>query len=342
MPAFLTIEQVTLLRTTHRSTKDKRLADKIKAILSLNAGYSYEDIAHILLLDEVTLRRHIHQFQSQGIEGLLECRYTGGIASLTEQQQSELKKFLKKNTQRTAKEIVDHIQTVYRISYSVVGVTKLLHRLGFTYKKPKIVPGKANLTQQKKFLVAYTKLKASMNPGDQLYFVDATHPQHTTDPQYGWILKGKKEDKFIKTSSGRSRLNLNGALNLHDHSAVVHHEDTINADAVIRLAEALIEKHPTGMIYLILDNARYHHAKKVKEWRKHHTRIKLVFLPPYSPNLNLIERLWRFFHQRALWNRYFETFEEFKTTSLDFFKNLNLYEAELNTLLTDNFRVMSA
>ena len=342
MSQILTKEQVVLLKTTHKATKNKKLADKIKAILSLHAGYSYEDIAQILLLDEVTLRRYVKQFQSEGIEGLLECRYTGGVSALAEEQQYALKQFLKKNTQRTAKEIADHIRTVYRVSYTAVGVTKLLHRLGFTYKKPKIVPGKADMKQQKKFLARYTKLKAMMKEEDHLYFLDATHPQHTTDPQYGWILKGKKEDKYIKTSSGRSRLNLNGALNLHDHTAIVFHEETINADAVIRLGEALIEKHSEGIIYFILDNARYHHAKKVQEWRKKHTRIKFVFLPPYSPNLNLIERLWRFFHQQVLWNRYFETFTEFKDTSLEFFKNLQFYEKELNTLLADNFRVMSA
>jgi len=79
MPVFLTDEQVLVLRTAHRTTKDKRLADRIKAVLSLNAGYSYEDIARILLLDEVTLRRYVAQFQKLGIDGLLECRYTGGI-----------------------------------------------------------------------------------------------------------------------------------------------------------------------------------------------------------------------------------------------------------------------
>lgn len=342
MTELLSIEQVALLRTTHRETKNKRLADKIKAILSLHAGYSYEDIANILLLDEVTLWRYVKQFQSQGIQGLLECRYKGGVAALTQEQQMGLKQFLKKNTQRTAKDIAEHINTVYHVTYSIVGVTKLLHRLGFSYKKPKIVPGKADLKQQQQFLLRYTRIKATMEPGDHLYFVDATHPQHTTDPQYGWILKGKKEDKFIKTSSGRARLNLNGALNLHDHTAIVLHEETINADSVIRLCEGLIEKHSIGTIYAILDNARYHHAKKVQEWRKKHKRVKFIFLPPYSPNLNLIERLWRFFHQRALWNRYFETFEEFKNTSLDFFKNLNIYEKELKSLLSDNFRLMSA
>ena len=340
MPGFLTDEQVSILRTAHKTTRDKRLADRIKAVLSLHAGYSYADIAHILLLDEVTLRRYVQQFQARGIDGLLECRYTGGISSLTTQQEQQLIRFLDKNTQRTAKEIQDHIHTAYRVQYSIIGVTKLLHRLGFSYKKPKIVPGKADAKKQERFLAAYRKLKSKMNKEDHLYFADASHPQHNTRPSYGWILKGKSHDKLVKTTSGRKRLNLHGALNLKTHHAVVLSEDTIDAYSVIRLGNRLLRKHKKGNIYVVLDNAKYYHAKIVKAWRQTHGRIKFMFLPSYSPNLNLIERLWRFFHQKVTWNRYFETFEEFKNESLGFFKNLKYYEPELKTLLTDNFQIV--
>ena len=315
MPEFLTDEQVAVLRTAHKTTREKRLADRIKAVLMLHHGFTYEQIAQALLLDEVTLRRYVKQFQEHGIDGLLECRYAGGVSSLTLIQEQQLIRFLDKNTQRTAKEIQEHIHTAYRVRYSVIGVTKLLHRLVFSYKKPKIVPGKADAKRQARFLAAYKKLKARMEKTDHLYFVDATHPQHNTQPAYGWILKGKAHDKLIKTTTGRQRLNLNGALNLKTHHAVVLSEETINAHSVIRLGNTLLRKHKKGNIYFVLDNAKYHHAKLVKTWRQTHGRIKFVFLPPYSPNLNLIERLWRFFHQKVTWNRYFETFAQFKTES---------------------------
>jgi transposase len=340
MLAFLTDQQVSVLRTAHRTTKDKRLADRIKAILMLHHGFTYTQISQALLLDEVTIRRYVTQFQNRGIDGLLECRYTGGASSLTANQEQQLKRFLDKNTQRTAKEIVDHIAVAYRVRYSTIGVTKLLHRLGFSYKKPKIIPGKAEARKQERFIAAYGKLKAKMDESDHLYFADASHPQHNTRPSYGWILKGKAHDKLVKTTSGRKRLNLHGALNLKTHHAVVLSEDTIDAASVIRLGNRLLRKHKTGKIYVILDNAKYYHARIVNVWREKHGRIKFIFLPSYSPNLNLIERLWRFFHQKVTWNRYFETFEEFKNESLGFFKNLKQYDKELATLLTDNFQIV--
>ena len=282
MPGFLSDEQVAVLRTAHKTTREKRLADRIKAVVMLHHGFTYEQIAQALFLDEVTLRRYVQQFQEQGIDGLLECRYAGGVSSLTVVQEHQLTTFLDKNTQRTAKEIQEHIHTAYRIRYSVIGVTKLLHRLGFSYKKPKSVPGKADAKRQARFLAAYRKLKATMTKDDHLYFADATHPQHNTQPAYGWILKGKSHDKLVKTNTGRRRLNLNGALNCKTHHAIVLSEDTVNATSVIRLGTALLKKHTKGTIYIILDNAKYHHAKLVKAWRKTHGRIKFIFLPPYS------------------------------------------------------------
>ena len=340
MPGFLTDEQIAILRTAHRTTREKRLADRIKAVVMLHHGFTYDQITQALFLDEVTLRRYVKQLQERGIDGLLECRYAGGVSSLTHTQEQQLKRFLDTNTQRTAQAIAEHIALRYGVRYSVIGVTKLLHRLGFTYKKPKVVPGKADPKKQERFVKMYEKIKARMRKEDHLYFADATHPQHATQPAYGWILKGKAHDKLVKSPSGRQRLNLSGALNLKTHHAVVLSEETINAQSVIRLGNILLRKHKKGKIYLVVDNAKYYHARIVKAWRQHHGRIKFLFLPSYSPNLNLIERLWRFFHQQVTWNRYFETFEEFKNVSLGFFKNLKYYDKELATLLADNFRVV--
>lgn len=336
----LTEQQVLELKVAHKQTREKRLADRIKAILMLHFGFTYDQIKQALLLDEVTLRRYLKKYQKYGLQSLLEYRYTGGQTRLTLRQEQELTVFLKDNTKRTAKDVAEYIRTTYAVSFSIIGATKLLHRLGFTYKKPKTIPGKANRTKQEEFLKTYQQMKGNLNRNDQIYFVDATHPEHNTKPSYGWILKGKDNDKYVKTNTGRERLNLNGALNLKGKMAVILEEQTINSHATITLFQKLAVKQPKGKIYIILDNARYHHSKIVKLWLKRHKRFKLVFLPTYSPNLNIIERLWRFFHQKVTWNHYFETFEEFRSETLKFFKNLNLYEKEVSTLLTDNFQLI--
>lgn len=337
---MLTTDQVRDLKLAHKQTREKRLADRIKAVLYVHFGLSYEEIAKLLLFDEVTVRRYLKQFKEKGIDGLLECRYAGGQTRLNFSQEQELKIFLRDNTKRTAQEILKYIHATYAVSFSVIGVTKLLHRLGFSYKKPKIIPGKADRMKQEAFINKYEEIKETLKDNDSIYFLDSTHPQHNTNPSYGWILKGKDNDKFIRTNSGRERINLHGALHLGSYTAIVMEEKTIDHKSTLKLLRKLKVTHPKGKIYLIVDNASYYHAWQVTAWVKKHRRFKLIFLPSYSPNLNLIERLWRFFHQKITWNRYFETYEEFRRVSLKFFKNLNLYEKELSTLLTDNFQLV--
>jgi len=336
----LSDQQVLELKLAHKQTREKRLADRIKAILYLHYGLTYEEISKLLLFDEVTVSRYRKIYQEKGISGLLELHYTGGQPTLSIEQELKLKNYLKENLTRTAKEAANYINQEFGIKFSTIGTTKLLHRLGFVYKKPKIVPGKADTKKQEEFLKKYRETKAQLNPDDQVYFLDSTHPQHNTLPSYGWILKGNANEKFVKTNSGRDRLNLSGALNLKTKTAVARSEKTIDKFATIKLLKKLERLHKTGNIYLILDNASYYRAKLVKKWLEKHQRFKPMFLPSYSPNLNLIERLWGFFHRTVLWNHYFETAKEFKRECLKFFKNLNLYEKELSSLLTDNFQVV--
>ena len=343
MSNLLTPAQVNELKLAHKLVADKKIADKMKAILMVNDGYSYPEIEKVLLLDESTVRRSLKKFKDRGVNGLLETKYIGGNNKLlTSKQESQLKAFLTKNTQQTTQSIKEHINTVYRKDCSLSGTTKLLHRLGFVYKKPKVIPGKVDLKRQTQFIERYQQIKDNLGEDDNIYFGDATHPTHNTKAEYGWILKGKANDKYIKTNTGRKRLNLNGVVNLNQQTAIVNHEDTINAEAVTKLFEDIKTHQPQGKVYIILDNAKYHHANKVTTWLKKNQRFKILFLPPYSPNLNIIERLWRFYHQKITNNHYFESFEKFKEESLAFFKNLNQYHQELKTLLTDNFQTFNS
>src|SRR2546426_698244 len=119
MPTLLTERQAIELRLAHKSTRDKKVADRIKAIMCLHNGYSYEEIAEVLMLDEVTTRRYVEKYQKQGLDGLLKCRYTGGIGKLTLTQEATLRNYLTYQTPQTAKAVVVHIKERYGIVYTV-------------------------------------------------------------------------------------------------------------------------------------------------------------------------------------------------------------------------------
>ena len=328
------------LEKFHRTLRDKRKADRVKAVIALSKGWSATQVAEILLLDEKTSRHYFDCYQNSGLEALLDDDYSGAEPKLDEHQMSKLESYLEAHILPDAKSVIAHIYEQYGVRYSLSGVTDLLHRLGFSYKKPTHVPGKQDLSKQQGFLEEYEKLKDNKSENDPIYFADATHPQHNSIPSYGWIKRG--QEKELKANCGRQRLNINGAINIETLEPVTGFYDTINAQSTIDLFAKIEAKHPDAeTIYIIVDNARYYRSCLLKE-HVEGTKIKLIFLPPYSPNLNLIERYWKFFKKKVLNNHYYETFAEFKRACEDFFRKRKKYLPELQTLLTENFHIQAA
>ena len=336
----LTKEKIAELEKLHRTLRDKRQADRVKAVLALSKGWSAAQVAEILLFDEETSRKYFERYQQGGGQALLDDNYSGADPKLKEHQIQELESYLEEHIFTDAKSVIAHIYKQYKVSYSVSGVTDLLHRLGFSYKKPKHVPGKQDPAKQQAFLDEYEQIKADKGKNDPIYFADATHPQHNSVPSYGWIKKGK--EKELKADCGRQRLNINGAINIETLESTTGFYGTINAQATIDLFAKIEAKHPDAdTIYIIADNARYYRSKLLKEYT-YDTKIKMIFLPPYSPNLNLIERYWKFFKKKILNNLYYETFEEFKRACNSFFRKRKKYLPELQTLLAENFHIQAA
>ncbi len=168
--------------------------------------------------------------------------------------------------------------------------------------------------------------------------MDGAHPEFNSKPTYCRIEKGK--DKEVKANTGRKRINLNGAVNIESLDLVIHEDSCVNADSTIELLnkiEVLYLLAPA--IYIIADNAGYYRSKKVQEYLKN-SRVKIVFLPPYCPNLNLIERLWKFFRKKILYDCCCRTFDEFRKTTMDFFRDIKNHTAELKTLLNEKFQII--
>ena len=312
----LPANQLEELRSAHRLSRSKREADRIKAVVLLATGWRAEDVAEVLQVDANTVRNHDRRYQQGGVEALGQVAYRGSACALTPAQ----------------------LKLVDAYCYTESGMAAVLHRLGYVYKKPKLVPGKADAQKQKAFLDGYEKLNREKGEEDPIYFMDAVHPQHNPVIACGWIKRGEEQE--VRSNTGRKRLNINGAIDLERLEPVVRFDETINSESTIALFEELERINLVATwIYVICDNARYYRSKAVQAYLKN-SRIKLVFLPPYAPNLNLIERFWKFFKKKILYNRYFETFDEFKAACEDFFANPASYRGELRSLLTEKFEII--
>lgn len=132
------------------------------------------------------------------------------------------------------------------MDYTPKGMTSLLHILGFAYKKPKHVPGKANRQAQEAFIEKYNDLKKGKAPEDRIYFMDGVHPMHNSQPAYGWIKKGG--NAILKTNTGRQRVNINGVYDIENQKVIVREDKSINAQSTIALLEQILKEQPLGMI----------------------------------------------------------------------------------------------
>lgn len=333
----LTVHQKAELKRVHKQERYRRCADRIKAVLLIDSGLSFEKVSEYLLLDDQTIRNYIDRYKRNGIDGLLNDNYAGSTARLSKEQEEQLKENIKQNAYGSAKEIVDYVKKTFNAVYTPKGMVDVLKRLGFVYKKTTKIPGKSDREKQEEFIEEYKQLKAKKSAEDKILFMDGVHPQHNSKSAYCWIERGRKKE--LKSNTGRKRVNINGALDAECCEVVIREDESINAQSTIKLLQAIESRYDkAGNIYIIADNARYYHAKLVKQYLKG-SRIKIKYLPSYSPNLNLIERLWKFFYKKTLYNKYYETYEEFKDKCLCFFKDIGKYKGELRTLLTDNFQL---
>ena len=303
----------------------------------LNKGYSFEEIAEVLIMDEDSIRRWHNLYLEGGIESLSANNYKGSDPFLSSEEQVKFANFMDRHIFLTSKEACRYVLQTFRVSYTPKGMTALLKRMGFTYKKPKAIPGKADRKEQEKFIRKYNRLRRKKEKNDRIYFMDGAHPLHNPILQYGWIKKG--EEKYIETNTGRNRLNINGAYDVEEKKVIAREDESVNAQSTIKLLQQLSDLQPKGKLYVILDNARYYRSQLVKEFLSENARIKFVFLPPYSPNLNLIERIWKFVKKKVSYNKYYEEFSVFRNKFLYRLNNLEKFETELETLMTEKFQL---
>ena len=312
---------------------------RMNVVLLLDDAWPVERIAAALFIEAETVREHRRLYEASGIKGLETLRYQVPEPALNTEQLRALDAELARHLYMTAKSVCNFVKQALDVAYTPNAMTKLLKRIGYVYKKPKCVPAKADAVVQQQFHEeTLLPLLRGAGPDRPLYFVDGMHPSYTGHPAYGWIKKGT--DRELRSNHGRANVNINGALSWPDR-AVVHLEaEKITSEAMIALFERLVARHPTApAINVVLDNASYNRSAAVRAWlARDGCRIRLVFLPAYAPNLNLIERLWLLLKKTILWNEYYPTFAAFKAAISGFFDNLATHRDKLEALITDNFR----
>jgi transposase len=200
------------------------------------------------------------------------------------------------------------------------------------------MPGKADNKAQTNFLldVLLPAIKAAKDGICELFFMDAAHFVQGGMPARVWA----KVRMWIKTGSGRKRFNVLGALNFVTKKVETVTNDTyIKSDSIIMMLEMLAVKYAGKAIRIVLDNASYQRCELVLN-KANELNIELLFLPAYSPNLNLIERVWKFVKSKLLGASYIDAFADYSENISDFVANLHSDNAEkMSKLVSENFQL---
>lgn len=316
-----------------KQIKDAKTAIRIRVVLALDVGYTEKEVAEILLLDEDTVTRWKRKYEKrQFFSDWLGESYAGYQGKLTDKQEKEVEKFVEEHVVTDCQEIVDFINTGFNKLYTINGVTKLLHRMDFVYKQVVGIPGKLNEEKQMAFVKAYEEMKINISSDEVILFGDGVHPTHNLHKTKAWVKRG--EEKQVRTNTGRGRLNINGALDPETLEVTVRYSKTINAQETIIFFDQLQQLYIGKKIKLIVDNARYYKNKDVAAYlSRDGCMIELIFLPTYSPNLNFIERLWKFMKKYIIGVTYREKFKEFEYDIQQFFENINQYKDKLRPFI---------
>lgn len=316
----------------HKNNYERKICDRIKSILMLNAGYTIKEVSEILMVDEDTIGNWKTKFNNRkNLDEWYSDNYVEYQGKLTAAEKKEIEEYVENNIISDSKMIIQFVKEKFRKEFSTDGMVKLLHRLGFEYKQTTLIPGQYDSEKQRNFKETYEARLASMPENEELLFIDGVHPQHNTICGKAWIKRG--EVKNIESNTGRERINISGAYNPENQDVIIQEDIKLNSESTINFFKKIEYKYSDmKRINIICDNAKYYKNEKVHEYLKK-SKIKLIYLPPYSPNLNLIERLWKYMRKKVINNKYYKKLVDFRDSIFNFFDTLPDDQKELSQFI---------
>lgn len=318
------------LEVCYKETRNR----KVHIVLLRAKGVKKKDILDMFCIHHQTVTNYCHLYKEKGLEGLLANNYKGRPCYLTSEQLEEVKEYIDKNLSKV-KDVRHFIEERFGILYSSGGISELVRRLGYVRKKTKRRPGKADPDEQEKWVKEFEELLSNLGEDEAIGFLDESGFVHNSIPDY--VLCQIGESKYIRSNSGRQNINVVGIFIMGSFDIEVYYtESTVDSILVREVLSHFEQKLNVSKLHLYLDKASFHKSLRDVSFDK----IELHFLPEYSPNLNLVERIWDFSKEKLLHNKYYVLFNEFLGAFCELFRNIDKYKEELRSLLIPKFHIV--
>ena len=329
---------------------DPRVQRRMEALWLKAHGERHGRIAELACLSRATVQRVLDRYESGGVAAVRSAFASrpegsgGALAGHRETLEATLEATFRDRPPRTVAEAGDRIERLTGVRRGPTQVRRCLReRLGLRWRKVAAVPVPPKLTLPEHAAGQADFLKAELGPRlaeaqagrRAVYFVDAAH--FVLGSFLGWVWCATRV--FVRAASGRQRYNVLAAFDAVTHDLVrVTNTTYVTAETVCQLLREVAGLGLATPVTLVLDNARYQRCALVQSLARS-LRIELLFLPSYSPNLNLIERLWKFVKKECLASRPLPDYETFTQAIDDCLNSLRTkYKGLMKTLLTLNFQ----
>jgi transposase len=313
---------------------------KMEVVLLRSQGVSNEQIQHICGISKATLYRYLHEDREGGVERLKALHFTRQESALGHQR-TTLEAHFRAPPPATVAAAAAQIEALTGIKRGPTQTRQFLRKLGMQPRKLGQMPAKADPEAQEAFKAEKLEPRlAEAQAGQRIvFFMDAAHCVYAPFLALVWCCTRV----FVQAPSGRQRLNVLAALHATTKEIVtVQNLTDVTAETVCALLRLLAGAYPAVPSTIVLDNARYQKCALVQELARS-LGLELLYWPAYSPNLNLIERLWQWVKKQCLYGKYYPTSADFQAAIQQCLAHAHSdHLAELESLLTLKFQTFTA
>lgn len=338
-----TEEEVKAIEHDRYHHPDPRVQRYMEILWLKHHDFDHDTIAKLAGCSRSTVQRTLSTFLDGGLQAVRQILVRESHCELDPFRDS-LEDYFTKNPPRSLKEARRIIEEQTGITRSLSQVSEFLHSLGMKPRKVAAIPipPKSTLEEHVKTQNEFKeeklepRLEEARQGKRQVLFVDAAHFVFAPFLGFLWCVARM----CVRAPHGRKRFNVLGALDCVSHKLIqVTNHSYINSVSVCQLLRAVADAAVPGVpVTLILDNARYQKCALVTNLAKE-LGIELMYLPSYSPNLNLIERVWKFVKGECLYSTTYDNYEGFHTAIQQCLDDLpNKHKEAMNTLLTHKFQ----
>ena len=317
-----------------------RVQLKMEALYLKSQGLASEDIWRLCAISTTTFYRYLHEYRQGGIAALQEVSFARRQSPLADYRAS-IEADLRQRPPASVAEAAARIAQLTGLERGPTQVRQFLKSLGMQPRKVGQIPAKADVTAQEEFKTGQLEPRLEEAKSGQriVFFMDAAHFVFAPFLGLLWCF----ERLFVKAPSGRQRRNVLAALNATTRDIfTVTNLTYITSETVCELLRLLAGAHPGVPLTVVLDNARYQRCALVQSLAQR-LGIELLFLPAYSPNLNLIERFWKFVKKQCLYSKYSPDHLSFQRAIIECIAQApDKHKEELASLLTLKFQSFKA